>query len=171
MVQIDPLFLIGATTGNVLRPGGGGNSGPLSHRKRDKQVAPRISSAKIPLAQPMTKDSCAGLSLPTSRRRHGGWDQTLAPAQRRSNASIATLKAPTSLNKQVRPALGLLFGKDQKGFHKKGIHDQGDFYKNLLETTVEKMPKKRGNLTFSWIPLLWIPLLVLPGLFFFAEGA
>ena len=28
------------------------------------------------------------------------------------------------------------FGKDQKGPHKRGIHDQGDFWKFLLETTV-----------------------------------
>ena len=27
-------------------------------------------------------------------------------------------------------------GKDQKGLHKRGIHDQGDFWKFLLETTV-----------------------------------
>ena len=30
-----------------------------------------------------------------------------------------------------------IVGKDQKGYPQKGgIHDQGDFYKNLLETTV-----------------------------------
>ena len=28
------------------------------------------------------------------------------------------------------------FGKDQKGIYKRGIHDQGDFWKFLLETAV-----------------------------------
>ena len=29
-----------------------------------------------------------------------------------------------------------IFGKDQKGLHKRGIHDQGDFWKFPLETAV-----------------------------------
>ena len=32
---------------------------------------------------------------------------------------------------------GGFFGKGQKGPHKRGIHDQGDFWKFPLETTVE----------------------------------
>ena len=54
-----------------------------------------------------------------------------------------------------------LLGKDQKGIYKRGIHDQGDFWKFLLEIAVQNA-LNRGNLTYSWIPLLWIPLLVLP---------
>ena len=33
-------------------------------------------------------------------------------------------------------SLGLFFGKDQKGIYRRGIHDQGDFWKFLLETAV-----------------------------------
>ena len=33
------------------------------------------------------------------------------------------------------------FGEDQKGFHKRGSHDQGDFCKSLLEATAENAHK------------------------------
>ena len=35
-----------------------------------------------------------------------------------------------------RVGLSTKLGKDQKGLHKRGIHDQGDFWKFPLETTV-----------------------------------
>ena len=54
-----------------------------------------------------------------------------------------------------------LFGKGQKGFHKRGIHDQGDFWKNLLETTVQTCHKIRQIWPFYGHPSLWIPLLAL----------
>ena len=43
------------------------------------------------------------------------------------------------------PIQNAKIGKEQKGLHKRGVHDQDN-----LEI-----------LTFLWIPLLWIPLLVL----------
>ena len=51
----------------------------------------------------------------------------------------------------------LSIGKDQKGFRKRGIHDQGDFYKNLLETTVENALKMRKSDLFMDTPFLDTP--------------
>ena len=48
-------------------------------------------------------------------------------------------------------------GKDQKGFHKRGIHDQGDFYKSLLETTVENAQKMRKSDLFMDTPFVDTP--------------
>ena len=42
---------------------------------------------------------------------------------------------PTPLIKVVS-LHSLHFGKDQKGIYKRGIHDQGDFWKFLLEIAV-----------------------------------
>ena len=44
-------------------------------------------------------------------------------------------------------------------FHKRGIHDQGDLWKFLLETTV---CPKLGEFDLSWISLLWMPFVAPP---------
>ena len=49
------------------------------------------------------------------------------------------------------------FGKDQKGLHKRGIHDQGDFWKFPLETTVEKCPIIREIWPFHGYPFCGYP--------------
>ena len=42
---------------------------------------------------------------------------------------------------QTRNYLDAKLGNDQKGLHRRGIHDQGDFWKFPLETTVKNALK------------------------------
>ena len=53
-----------------------------------------------------------------------------------------------------RPKLG----KGHKGFHKRGIHDQGDFWKFLLETTVDSALKLGKFDLFMDTPCVETPL-------------
>ena len=48
-------------------------------------------------------------------------------------------------------------GKDQKGLHKRGIHDQGDFYKNLLEMIMQNALKMRKSDLFMDTPFVDTP--------------
>ena len=48
-------------------------------------------------------------------------------------------------------------GKDQKGVHKRGIHDQGDFWKFLSETTVQNAFLLRKSGPFMDTPFVDTP--------------
>ena len=60
-------------------------------------------------------------------------------------------------NKDSLSLPNTIIGKDQKGFHRRGIHDQGNFYQNLWKTTVQNALKMRRSDLFMDTPFVDTP--------------